>query len=221
MMKLTPQIKRQITHDWSTQLPGLGIYASMQLLRRCGPLLIGVCLDRDSGNDGYRPIFHVHSLTKEHRGISLTLYHHLLTLRTHAEDRISVIGHAQRHVEAAQRMNQQAILPLSGPVTLQMVLAAYQTYLQSLSGRWSVHLLEDSITILLACGKTKDAAQFLERAAAEMKSWPGRVLTQMEPVEQWTAKMTQLIVNPEIVHRTVSEQAAQLKVEMLPNIPMQ
>ncbi len=216
MMKLTPQIKRQITRDWSIQLPGLGIYAPMQLLRRCGPLLIGVCLDRDSGNDGYRPTFHVHSLTKEHRGISLTMCRRLLTLRTGAEDRISVIGHVQRHVEAAQRMTQQVLLPLSGPVTLQMVVDAYQAYLQSPSGRWSVHHLEDIITLLVACGRPNEAKHFLRETATAMASWPAFVVARMEPINSWAEKMQRLIDRPDLVHQTVSEQAARLKVDKLP-----
>lgn len=215
-MKLTRQLKQQITRDWNLQLPGLGIYGPMQLLRMCGPLLIGVCLDRDSGNDGCRPTFHVHSLSKEHHGISLTMCHRLLTLRTGAEDRISVMGHAQRHVEAAQRMNEQALLPLSARVSLQMVIEAYQAYLQRPGRQWAVHMLEDVITLLVACGKTDHATHFLERTVAEMKSWPERVLAQMEPINNWAGKMKRLIDNPDLVHQTVSEQAARLKVEKLP-----
>lgn len=220
-MKLTPKIKRQITHDWNTQLPNLGIYAPMWLLRKCGPLLIGVCLDRDSGNDSYRPTFHVHSLTKDHSGISLTMCQRLRTLRTGAEDWVTVMGHAQRHAEAAQRMNQQALLPLSGPVTLQMVLDAYHAYLQRPRQGWTVHLLEDIITLLVACGRLDDAARFLQQTATAMASWPAFVLERMEPISSWEAKMQRLIDNPELVHQTVSEQAAKLKVENLPTISLE
>lgn len=58
-MKLTQYLQDKITEDWARLLPGLGIYKPMRLLRRVGPMLTGICLDRDSGNEAYRPTFHV------------------------------------------------------------------------------------------------------------------------------------------------------------------
>lgn len=62
---LTAAAKKKITLDWSRLFPELGTYRPLHLLRRVGPLLQGIALERTSGNDLYRPMAHIHCLAQE------------------------------------------------------------------------------------------------------------------------------------------------------------
>jgi hypothetical protein len=62
MMKLTPALKKTITNDWRALAAQFATYKPMWLARRIGPLVQGICLDRDSSNAAYLPTLHVHCL---------------------------------------------------------------------------------------------------------------------------------------------------------------
>src|SRR5687767_11517160 len=117
-MKLSTSIKRQITEDWVKCFPALGIYKPMWLLRRTGPLLQGICLNRDSANDAYRPTFHVHNLAKNLPFVSLTLSAPLRTVKTGTPETIRAAFHKERFVDASDRLRRQTQVPLAGPVHL-------------------------------------------------------------------------------------------------------
>jgi hypothetical protein len=67
------KVANKITKDWQRELPKLGINRPMSLLRRVGPLLVGVSLEREFGSR-YTPTFHVHFLGKQSPGMLLSLY---------------------------------------------------------------------------------------------------------------------------------------------------
>lgn len=71
--KLGAAEKRNITADWQREFPVLATYKPMWLLKRHGPLLVGLMLDRDSSNELYIPTFHVHNLLAPFPSISLSL----------------------------------------------------------------------------------------------------------------------------------------------------
>ena len=116
MKKLTLTAKQQITEDWNRCFPEMGIYKPLHLLRRVGPVLIGILLERDSTKDRYLPTFHVHNLAKPFPVITLTLSEPLRTEITQAPDQIKVSQHESRFEEASERMDRQALLPLKGDV---------------------------------------------------------------------------------------------------------
>ena len=93
MKKLTPAVKRKITLDWHDCFPEMGIYKPLHLLRRVGPLLIGILLERDRTADRYLPTFYVHNLAKHFPVITLTLASPLRTEKTFAPDKIKVSEH--------------------------------------------------------------------------------------------------------------------------------
>ena len=59
---LTGSARNRITTDWQRCFPHLGVRKPMSLLKRNGPLLIGIYLDGTRSNDVYVPLFHVHAL---------------------------------------------------------------------------------------------------------------------------------------------------------------
>src|SRR5438105_15618157 len=148
-MKLSPTVRKQITEDWMRCFPDLGIYKPLWLLRRTGPLACGVCLDRDSGNDAYRPTFHVHNLAKVSPVVTLSLAHPLLTATTGVPENIRAVFHAQRFADAAERLHRQAPIPLSGLVRLGDCLQAYRAYMRQPLGRYRLELFEDILTLFV------------------------------------------------------------------------
>lgn len=127
-MKLSPAIKEQITTDWKAPFPDLGIYKPMWLLRRVGPLVSGICLERDSGNDAYRPTCHVHNLAKESATVSLSLADPLRTVKTGAPETIKAGFHHQWFADAAVRLQRQAQIPLGGPIQLEDLIRTYRAH---------------------------------------------------------------------------------------------
>lgn len=167
MKTLTRSNENHITEDWRRQLPSLGIYKPRHLLRRVGPLLVGVCLDRDSGGDIYIPTLHVHCLCKEFPCVSLTLSEQLRAEKSRGPDYIEVRWHADKHVEAAARMARQATLSLAGDLSLSDVVAAYRGYMTHPPGIYQCAVLyQDMILIAAWVGDTHMAGVLL----AEVKS---------------------------------------------------
>lgn len=215
---LTRAIERQITRDWHGEIPSLGIYRPRWLMRRAGPLLVGVCLDRDSGGDVYKPVFHVHFLGCESPIIGLTLATNLRTARTGAPESIQVRFHAERYRDAAARMVQQAPLPLSGDLRLAAVLDAYAVRIDDTvkrrSADSSVLLHRDCALIAAWAGDSARAEQALRacmqiRVAAEFRFVGGRDLFELQ--------IREAIRRPDTIRQTVVKQVAAHALGGLPD----
>ena len=101
----------------------------MWLLRRVGPLVSGICLERDSGNDAYRPTCHVHNLAKESATVSLSLADPLRTVKTGVPQTIKAAFHQQWFPDAAARLQRQAQIPLGGPIHLEDLIRTYRAHM--------------------------------------------------------------------------------------------
>ena len=68
--------KARIAADWAGAFPSLGVgpaaAGSPMLVRRAGPVLVGICLERRSDTRSYRPTAFVHFLGTAQRSIGLT-----------------------------------------------------------------------------------------------------------------------------------------------------
>lgn len=111
--KKLPQVQNQITKDWNVELPKLGIHRPRHLLRRVGPLMVGVCLDRDSSGDRYIPTFHVHFLGNEKSSLSLILETRVRPQSGGAYEEIRVSSHNESYKDSVRRLVEQAPLSLS------------------------------------------------------------------------------------------------------------
>ena len=216
MKSLTAAAKKRITQDWAELFPGMGIYEQMHLLRRVGPLLIGIILERDSGNISYRPTFHVHSLTSDFAEVSLTMSQALLTVRTRAPETIDVVRHEAKYHEAADRLCKQAALPLSGDLSLSEVTSAYEAYLRRPTTHYQPHLYEDMALISASIGEAKRAAMVVEEAACTMGSWPEEFLEAIGGFEEWIAALRNRTSKPDEVRAAVERHIGELGVRAVP-----
>ena len=219
-MKLSVSVKRLITEDWAKCFPALGIYKPMWLLRRVGPLVSGICLERDSGNDSYRPTCHVHNLAKEFPAVSLTLADPLRTVKTGASQTIQAAFHQQRFSDAAMRLQQQAQIPLSGPVHLEDCVRTYRANMDEPLWQYAWYLFDDVITLLIWCEQTQRAEAALFEFGMKMRNWPSK-LHPPGGLEVWAAICQGWIDNPHQVRETVESQTKTHGLEHLPYVEIQ
>lgn len=212
---LNSAAEKQITRDWQAEIPSLGIFKPRHLLRRVGPLLVGICLDRDSSANKYIPQFHVHFLGIEDTSISLMLSTQLRTERTEGPDYIEVRWHEEKYKEAAARMVRQSLLPMTGDLTLAQVLDAYRKHMATPMGRLTtMHLYRDMILLSAWAGDKQGASKLLEEALrsttdeAKFRHVGGRTGFETE--------CRKAIGDPESIEQLVQNQIAALKLAELP-----
>jgi hypothetical protein len=208
--KLTPAGKKKITADWSAEFPGFGVYKPLYLLRRAGPLLMGIRLQPGSGNEMYRPLFHVHNLARASPNITLS------HMRRVANEYVHMEWHESKYPKMVEAIKRLTYLPLSGPVTLAQVLAGLRSYQERPSVPYDPFVFSD---MALACGWAGDRAQMeivLAEAANTMKPWPAAALDPDGGLSQWLVTVRAAAENRQQLQATVAEQIALLKVDKVP-----
>ncbi len=211
---LTKSNEKRITDDWQQQIPSLGDYRPRRLLRRVGPLLVGVCLERDSSGNKYKPTFHVHCLAKDAPAVFLTLLTQLRSEHSGGPDFIQVRFHEERYKEAAARMIHQSLLSLSGDLRLEQVMDAYRHYMATPMGKLqATTLYRDMILLSAWAGDQAGALKLLDaclhiRSDTEFQHLGGRAA--------FGAECQKLIEHPDLVQQMVDSQIAALGVENLP-----
>jgi hypothetical protein len=177
-----------------------------------GPLAVGICLDRDSIGDKYKPCFHVHCLAKAFPCVSLTLCTQLRAT-SGGPDYVEVQWHEQKYKEAAVRMREQSLLPLEGDLTLEGVLGAYRMHIATPLGKRQVAPLHRDMVLLSAwAGDSVTASSLLEET---LRGDP-RSLQQVGGAATFEAECRRIIDQPALIEQTVNEQVATLGLADLP-----
>jgi len=216
--KLTSENKKIITKDWADNFPEFTIYKPMWLMRRHGPLLSGIVLDRSSGNDEYRPTSHVHCLARPSLSIYLTLYHRLASRRTGSEDAIRVRFHYDHAKEAADRMREQINFPVSGVLSFSDVRNAYYAYMNTPEGRGSqIRMYEDILAYYTWCGWPEQARTILDAYIPIVRSWDPAIMERDGGSDGWYDKCLALIADPDAVRLTVEEEVRKHKLKKIPD----
>jgi len=184
----------------------------MCLVRRFGPLLEGVALERDSTNESYRPTFFVHNLGD----LTLTLAQPLLDPRGRAPETIAVSLHERKYKDAAARLASQSPLPLEGPVRLDDVLAAYRARLQSPATHFEPSLYEDMALLAAWNGRSSDAKRILDEGYAAFCSWPAAVQSQLGGADLWAHSLRARLADPDGLRHTADAEAKLLEVSSIP-----
>ena len=236
--ELTPEVQGEITEDWAPFLPDLGVLAPMRFLRRVGPLLIGVCLDRGEEPDAYYPKFNAWCLTSDFSdrvppSLCRQLQRPLCTTANGqlvgTPDFIRVKSHRRRHEDAAGRVKAHALLPLSGDLTTRQVIAAYKNCLSWSPFHYGVRERREIPEIAAWVGDHWLAAAHFEETVRQVESWPPRLRDNMESLckgeppitaTEWLAALAQRIANPEELRARVERRIDELKLRNLPSAPL-
>jgi hypothetical protein len=211
---LTKANEKEITEDWRKEIPSLGVYAPRHLLRRVGPLLVGMCLDRDSSGEIYKPIFHVHFLGKEAPTVFLTLATQVQSDRSGGPTYVEVKWHGQKYKETAARMIRQSLLPLEGDLRLDHVIEAYRAHLQTPLGKRQAAILYRDMIILSAWAGDRAGALRLLSECLQLPDTAG--FQHVGGRESLEAECRKLIENPALIQQTVDSQIVALGVGNLP-----
>jgi len=218
MRRLTKSVETIITEDWRQQLDGLAVYHPRHLLRRVGPMLIGVYLNRDGGGEKYLPCFHVHFLGEKFPCVSLTMCTELRTPKG-APDYIQVQMHHQRYMDAVSRLVQQALLPLKGPIYLDQIIEAYRKYAATPMGQLQAASLYGDCIMLLAISERQAAARCLLEKTVEKLS-DQQDFQSFGGLAEFQKKMCLAIERPDHIRQTVETQIDSLAVDKLPVDPL-
>ncbi|MEV8350683.1 hypothetical protein ACFVTT_19060 [Streptomyces niveus] len=174
MTKSDVATPRRVTSDWVAEFPGFDAWRPMHLLRRLGPVVQGICLDRSTSGDGYTPTVHVHPLTREFPAISLALGQRLE--RTSGQpERILFSRHGGEFQDAARILAEQSRLPIGSPPSLEEIVKEYHSV--SVARQQSglppaVMGIEDSILISAAVERSDLVAEGLTLARELAIKWP-------------------------------------------------
>jgi hypothetical protein len=218
MIRLTPPLKRQITSDWKGLFPHMAVFRPMWLMRRLGPLVQGILLERSSGGTQYLPTLHVHDLTKPFPNVSLSLNQRLRSRRSGSQESIGVQFHDRLYREAAERLAGVSLLPLSGDIPVEAVVKAYERYrtLRELTSGLPVSYFESAVRLLAWAGRTEDGLRVLSGYVRELHSSANALADAPDDLEAWERSLRELLANPATVRETAEEQAVTLKVDRLP-----
>jgi hypothetical protein len=189
------------------------VYEQLHLLRRCGPLLVGLCLDRSSAPDIYTPTFHVHCLLREFPTVSLTLFLRIQSANG-CDDYVKLISHVKRLEEHVARMKKLAPLPLEGDVALRQYERAVRNWLKYIQSPYWPDLLEDRILIRAWLGAEYETT--LDEAASEISSWPSHVLAKMDPLDVWYQRIKARAEDRAGLQRTLESEIEKHRVSKLP-----
>ncbi len=173
-MKTDAATAKQVTADWARAFDGFDIWRPLWLLRRVGPLVQGITLDRSTSGDSYFPTAHIHALTRPFPFVSLTLGQRLAS-SSGMQESIRFADHAEDYLDAARRLAGQARLSLDAPPTVREVVTELRASAIAQHGRgWppAVGEVEDSILVPSASGDRDLAGEGLQLARDLVKKWP-------------------------------------------------
>jgi len=209
---ISKQQQRAIADDWQAEFPTFGIYRPMSLARRCGPVLIGLCLDRGSG-DNYYPTWHYHCLLRPFPIISLSLATRLGEPSGSAVY-VNLRVHAHRFVEIAIETRSSALFPLDGDLSLTQFETACEAWLRRQPAAMSPPVLAD--IVLLSAWCESDWQARLRRVESLASQWPQRVDDFIGGTANWLANLTAAASNRHELLRTMETEIATHKLLKLP-----
>lgn len=217
MKRLNRTTKATISRDWLGQFPELGIYVPMHLLRRNGPLLTGVILERTSSGIEYRPHAHVHCLLRPRASISLTLAHCLKSPRNNAPLSIELSEHERVYVDSAAMLAEQWELPLHGDVSLLQVLECYNKYMNMGAPNNFCNLeFEDMVLLAAWGGRLDEAKSLLQEFVSRIEGWPDHVVEEMGGIAKWKESLESRMMDRRGLTVAVEAQVRGLNLDHLP-----
>lgn len=127
---LTLEDKNIITQDWHLAFPNYNVYKPLHLIKRHGPLLLGIYLKPVYGNEHYLPVFHTHSLLRAFPVISLSTPNPFLTSKG-VEESISLIRHTREKEKIINKFKEQISVSTCNDISLSVVDYIYNKTIKS------------------------------------------------------------------------------------------
>lgn len=200
MSKTDTATARRVTADWAKVFSGFDAWRPLHLLRRIGPVLQGITLDRSTSGDAYFPTAHIHALTRPFPVVSLTLGQRLAS-DSGMQESIRFARHAVDHIDASRRLAEQARLSLGAPPSVGDIvkeLHAFTVAQYELGNPPALNEVEDSVLISSASGDKRLAEQGLQLAQELVAKWPkSRLPLNWIGGEEWITSLAEKAASPE------------------------
>ena len=188
MTRLAAATAKRVTADWADVFPDFDVWKPLRLLRRIGPVIQGITLDRSTSGNEYFPTVHVHALTRDFPVVSLTLGQRLLGA-SGVQEGVSFAGHDADFASAAQRLESQSNLPLRAWPSIEEIVDAYRAFATVQQGKGhppAVSEVEDSVLIPAADGSRDSVIASLRLARELVGVWPkSRLPLDWKGAEGW------------------------------------
>ncbi|MGW4286416.1 hypothetical protein ACWEIK_05730 [Streptomyces sp. NPDC004673] len=211
MSKANAATARRVTADWAKAFDGFDVWRPLRLLRRVGPVLQGITLDRSTSGDAYYPTAHIHALTRPFPVVSLMLGQRLVS-SSGVQEAIEFTRHAEKHLDASRRLAEQARLSLDDPPSVRDISAGLHDFALAqleLGYPPAVNEMEDSILIVAADGDELLADQGLQLARELAGKWPSsRLPPTWTGREEWIGFLADRAADLEGLRATVESQVA-------------
>lgn len=212
--------KKKVTNDWASQFPTLQVWKPTHLLKRHGPLIIGICLDRGLSKDSYAPKAHFHTLCIPFPVISLGLVGELE--QRGVPLRITLKQHDQEYQGVARELRSKYAFLDKEQMEFNDFVAATANYLSGQHGRTGTipfqHApFEGIISTAAYMGQTVYAQSALDDFAQRISRWPDRGLNIIGSAENWRAKMQMLIDASAELEEIVNDQIKEHNLGGIPN----
>jgi hypothetical protein len=216
-------IKKQITKDWNSVFPDMGVYKDLWLMKRIGPILIGISIEMTSGKDRYKIISHIHNLCNSFPTISYTLHQRVEGLRG-GDLIIPILVHEERYKHAAMKLECASILKFRADMWFSEIISAYNTYIRIEEKlghvtRFHPRHFEDILLLNSWAGKNLDETKALLNNYKQIMSlWPARSLARLGEygLKGWYDKMETIINDRNKIIKTVEEELVNHKLQKIP-----
>lgn len=218
MKKISSSKKKSITNQWKNEYPELVLYKNMWLLRRVGPLLQGICLDRDSTNVSYLPTFHVHNLIgQEDDFVSLSLKR-VLAKSNGTPLVITEIQHDKNFGDFIKEFNKQVPFGFSGDVELKDIVKTYENEMNNgrTDTKYPLQQWYDLVCLYLWVDRDKDAEQLFFKAKKSIELWSTDVTRYIPDRIEKFMLLQEFIENPTMLSALVEDSLSILKLDKLP-----
>lgn len=202
---ITPKLKKEITQNWCSQFPGMGIYKDMWLMNICGPLVVGIALMLKLDNTIYKPVMHIYDLCNEQSMVGL--------MAPIDEKSIYVDDKINAYLEVAEKFKQQTYIPFEGDVYLnQLIVNMKKNYDITYD---PTSLLETMLSLAVWSGSSdvfNDVKEYVDYKISTQPDLFGTELVKNEFLES----LPQNINDCEKYRNTVDIQIKTLKLTHLP-----
>jgi hypothetical protein len=202
---------KRVTKDWASAYSEFDVWRPLRLLRRIGPVLQGVTLDRSTSGDAYFPTVHIHALTREFPVISLALGQRLVT-SSGVQEAVKFSRHVEDYPDASRRLAEQAGLSLDVRPTIEDIvreLRAFAVSQQAQGNPPAVNEVEDSVLIPAENGSVGIAEESLQLARDLLDSWPkARLPLNLTSGEKWFDGLVAKVGDADSLCETVDSQIA-------------
>lgn len=218
MDKFKKKDREKILSDWRSCVPAMRSDRSMSLMKRNGPMIVGLYLQEDRANTSYQIIPYVHNLTRPTSSVTLTLYYPLRNRRDTYHESLTLKSHEREFPGASKRLHGQTLFPLEESLSLMEITRAYETYIsRGLSMSMPTFLYEDIISLFAWFGRLREAEKRITQYTAIMGDWDDSSFRHVGGKSAFFDRLTNIVQNPAGLHQTYEEQLETLRLARIPD----